>query len=75
MFRQVMTAGELAVYLGIPKQRVYRMVRLGAGAGLPGFRVGRAWRVDLDEMREWLIHQTDQEAPSVPVGISPGTRR
>jgi excisionase family DNA binding protein len=68
MLTRVMTAAELAEYFGIPKARVYRMLKSEAEAKLFGFRVGGAWRIDLDQMREWICQKVvESETKLVPV--------
>ena len=61
MAARVLTVPELAKYFGIPKGRVYAMLRREANSGFPGFRAGRGWRVDLEQMREWMCRQVEQK--------------
>jgi excisionase family DNA binding protein len=56
-----MTVKEIAKYFGIPRKRVYEMLRREADAGFPCFRVGRGWRVDLDQMREWMCQRIEEK--------------
>jgi excisionase family DNA binding protein len=58
---KVMTVKEIAKYFGIPRKRVYEMLRREADAGFPCFRVGRGWRVDLDQMREWMCQRIEEK--------------
>jgi excisionase family DNA binding protein len=57
----VLTVPELAEYFGIPKGQVYAMLRREADSGFPGFRAGRGWRVDLEQMREWMCQQVEEK--------------
>jgi excisionase family DNA binding protein len=56
-----MTIRDLSTFLGIPRKRVYEILRRGAETGLQSFRVGRGWRVDLDQLRLWMTEQIDDE--------------
>lgn len=47
----VVTVAELAEELRCSREKVYRMARAG---DIPGFRVGRVWRFDLDAVRARL---------------------
>jgi excisionase family DNA binding protein len=58
---RVMTVGEIAQYFGIPKKRVYEMLRREADAGFPCFRIGRGWRVDIEQMREWMCQRIEEQ--------------
>jgi excisionase family DNA binding protein len=49
--RRILTISELAAYLNIHKITIYRLLKNG---NLPGFRIGRAWRFDLDQVTEWV---------------------
>jgi excisionase family DNA binding protein len=70
-----MTAGELADYFGISKSRVYRMLRREADAPMFGFRVGKGWRIDLDQMRDWMCQQIVEKAAGAPPKPSHRSRR
>jgi excisionase family DNA binding protein len=62
---KVMTVNEIAKYFGIPKKRVYEMLRRESVAGFPCFRVGRGWRVDMDQMRDWMCQQAERKSPAL----------
>lgn len=47
----VMTVGEVAQYLRVNPQTVYRRAEAG---GLPAIRIGRALRFQRDLLEEWL---------------------
>lgn len=53
----VMTIGELAVYLKIPKSTLYKLAQEGK---LPGQKVGRHWRFHRGAVDDWLRQQPDQ---------------
>jgi excisionase family DNA binding protein len=59
-----MTIAELATYFGIPKGRVYQMIRREAESGFPSFRIGGGVRVDIDQMREWMCAQLEEKRES-----------
>jgi excisionase family DNA binding protein len=60
-----MTVNELAKYFGISKKRVYETLRREAVAGFPCFRIGRGWRVDLEQMREWMCQRIEEKQPVI----------
>jgi excisionase family DNA binding protein len=74
VFERVMTTSELAQYFGVSKARVYEMLRRQANAGFPSYRVGRGWRVDLEQMREWICQRVEDKAPGIPTIVSPRMR-
>ncbi len=47
---------EVAAYLGISKQSLYRMVK---GGTIPAYKVGGAWRFRLSEIEEFLRHSSN----------------
>ena len=51
MLREVMTVGEVAVYLRVNPQTVYRKAKSGE---LPAVRIGRAIRFRKVELDEWM---------------------
>ncbi len=66
-----MTPAEVADDLRLPNvEAVHRMLRTGA---LPGFKVGRAWRVDPDEFAEWKAKKAAR--PGDPNRIEPTSAR
>lgn len=54
----ILTVNEVAKYLKIPKQTVYRMVRSG---DLPAFKAGKHWRVQRIELGAWIARQSGNE--------------
>jgi excisionase family DNA binding protein len=57
---RILTIAELAEYLRVSEARLYELLK-GEAAGFPAFRVGRGWRVNLDEMRDWMCQQLDKD--------------
>lgn len=51
-------------------EAVLRMLRTGA---LPGFKVGRRWRVDADELADWKLNRAAR--PGDPNRIAPRSSR
>lgn len=48
----VLTAAEVMDILGVGKNTVYRLLNSGE---LPAIRIGRAWRVRLEELSRYLL--------------------
>lgn len=55
---KILTTSELAAYLRLNDATVSRMAASGV---LPGFKFGKAWRFDRDELLRWL----DEMKPKV----------
>lgn len=53
----IMTVNELAKYLRLHEQTVYRMAKEGA---LPSYKVGNRWRFDKPSIDAWLRSQKRQ---------------
>ncbi len=53
---EVLTAEELAEYLGVHYRTVLHLAREGS---LPGRRVGNSWRFHKQAIDEWLAGQTE----------------
>ena len=51
MAKKIMTVSELAEHLSVHRITIYRLLKGGA---LPGFKIGRVWRFDLDEIANWM---------------------
>ena len=47
----VLTIGELAIYLKIPKSTLYKLVREGK---IPSQKIGRHWRFQKRSIKQWL---------------------
>lgn len=50
----IMTVGELALYLRLHEQTVYKMAKEGR---VPAFKVGNRWRFRQTDINEWLQSQ------------------
>ncbi len=48
---KILTVSELAHHLNIHRITVYRLLKSGT---LPGFKIGRVWRFDLEEITTWI---------------------
>ena len=46
-----MTIGEVASYLKVSKETIYKMVQLGE---IPGMKIGNQWRFDEEDLELWL---------------------
>lgn len=63
----LMTLGEVASYLRLSKDTVYRMAQRGR---IPASKVGTQWRFRREDVEEWLDKNKNvaQEAPSTRAG-------
>lgn len=52
---KLLTAGELAALLRIPKRSIYKFAQEGQIPG--GFRVGKHWRFHQDVIENWIAEQ------------------
>jgi excisionase family DNA binding protein len=48
---EVMTAQEIAKYLNVKVQTVYRLARRRE---IPSYRVGGQWRFELENIKDWI---------------------
>lgn len=53
-----LTVNEISEYLQIHKTTVYRMLRQRQ---LPGFRIGRDWRFNVEAVKQWQLDHTNDE--------------
>src|ERR1700722_10344250 len=51
MAKKILTVSELAEHLSVHRITIYRLLK---GGTLPGFKIGRVWRFDLDEIANWM---------------------
>ena len=51
MAKKILTVSELAEHLNVHRITIYRLLKTGS---LPGFKIGRVWRFDLDEITSWM---------------------
>lgn len=51
----VLTAGEISLYMGISKGRIYELMRINTEAGgIPTIKIGRNKRVLKSDLIQWL---------------------
>ncbi|MEQ6389942.1 helix-turn-helix domain-containing protein [Bacillaceae bacterium S4-13-58] len=51
MEREIMTISQVAEYLQLSEMTTYKLVQEGK---LPGFKIGRHWRVKKDDLLEYI---------------------
>ena len=59
MANKILTVSELAEHLNVHRITIYRLLKSGT---LPGFKIGRVWRFDLDEIGRWMADGKATEA-------------
>src|ERR1700726_1024715 len=59
MANKILTVSELAEHLNVHRITIYRLLKSGS---LPGFKIGRVWRFDLDEIGLWMADGKSAEA-------------
>jgi excisionase family DNA binding protein len=59
MANKILTVSELAEHLNVHRITIYRLLKSGS---LPGFKIGRVWRFDLDEIGNWMASSKSTEA-------------
>jgi len=59
MASKILTVSELAEHLNVHRITIYRLLKSGS---LPGFKIGRVWRFDLDEIGLWMADGKSAEA-------------
>jgi excisionase family DNA binding protein len=59
MANKILTVSELAEHLNVHRITIYRLLKSG---NLPGFKIGRVWRFDLDEIGNWMASGKSTEA-------------
>ncbi len=52
---RVKTVDEIANELQVHRITIYRLLKSGK---IPGFKIGRVWRFDSDQVRAWLAQTT-----------------
>ena len=63
----VLTTEEAAEYLRVSKATILRWCTMGK---LPAFRIGRAWRINMDELDKIMLGQKPVELKSMPQEVS-----
>jgi excisionase family DNA binding protein len=51
---KVLTVNELSEYLRVHRSTIYRLLKKGQ---LPGFKMGRDWRFNVEAIDEWRLQQ------------------
>jgi excisionase family DNA binding protein len=51
MAKQILTVSELADHLSVHRITIYRLLKTGS---IPGFKIGRVWRFELDQIASWM---------------------
>jgi excisionase family DNA binding protein len=54
----IVTAKEVGQYLKLTESTIYKLVSEG---NLPGFRIGKSWRFDMDEILQLIKKQGMQQ--------------
>jgi excisionase family DNA binding protein len=71
MANKILTVSELAEHLNVHRITIYRLLK---GGSLPGFKIGRVWRFDLDEISNWMASGKSTEAMRVATDGHPDGR-
>ena len=58
---EILTIGELCLFLKIAEKTAYRLVLEGK---IPGFKVGGSWRFRKSEIEKWIVQQEKQNVIS-----------
>jgi excisionase family DNA binding protein len=70
MANKILTVSELAEHLNVHRITIYRLLKSGT---LPGFKIGRVWRFDLDEISAWMANgKSSSEMKTAADGIADG---
>ena len=67
---ELLTANEAAAFLKLHSDTVKRKAREGE---LPAAKIGRQWRFDVDELREWLRNGGTASERAVDAGLARAT--
>ena len=60
---ELLTVPQVAELLQVPVSWVYGRLRKRSPERLPGYRLGKYWRFDREEVLAWVTrHQTNREA-------------
>jgi len=57
---RLLTTKELSRELSLPMWRIYELVKQGKGP--PRMLVGKTWRFPADQVRAWIIEQSEPKA-------------
>jgi excisionase family DNA binding protein len=53
---QILTVGEVAHFLRVPKSTVYKLARLGQ---IPASKIGKHWRFLRKDLQAWMQHRSN----------------
>jgi excisionase family DNA binding protein len=53
---QILTVGEVAQFLRVPKSTVYKLARLGQ---IPASKIGKHWRFLRKDLQAWMQHRSN----------------
>ena len=56
--QQVLTAGEVAEYLRIPRSTLYKLAQEGK---IPAMKIGRHWRFDRGCIETWMNEEMERK--------------
>jgi len=51
MVKKILTVSELADHLSVHRITIYRLLKSGS---IPGFKIGRVWRFEFDQISTWM---------------------
>jgi|HubBroStandDraft_1064217.scaffolds.fasta_scaffold631359_1 excisionase family DNA binding protein len=68
MAKRILTVSELADHLSVHRITIYRLLKTGS---IPGFKIGRVWRFELDQIASWMTTGMAQIEMSAAAGVAP----
>jgi excisionase family DNA binding protein len=71
MAKRILTVSELADHLSVHRITIYRLLKTGS---IPGFKIGRVWRFELDQIATWMTTGMAQMEMSAAAGAPPGDK-
>ncbi len=54
---KIMKVGEVADYLGLATETIYRKARIGE---IPAIKIGRSWRFPKDLIDQWIAKKAEE---------------
>ena len=54
---KIMKVGEVANYLGLATETIYRKARIGE---IPAVKIGRSWRFPKDLIDQWIAEKAEE---------------
>lgn len=61
MTQRLLSADEVAAFLGVKRDTVYKLIDRN---GLPALKVGRLWKFRQDQVNEWVNRQSSEHPPA-----------